>query len=161
MCGVVACIATLFHGDPVESVAVVQLVSQAECQQSQLHYECLQARHRICATQLNCGVPCRPSLFLQTQWNVKEALPSAPLRYFNYMPLMHSEQLQDQRVRQHLLCWCRVSCKPACLLAGYLAGFLHEELAHAFVRQTPCVCSPRGQGAASHLHIYRKEYAHI
>jgi uncharacterized protein (DUF924 family) len=42
------------------------------------------------------------TLFVQTAWDVKSALPSPPLRYFSYMPLMHSEDLQDQEVRQGL-----------------------------------------------------------
>lgn len=39
---------------------------------------------------------------VQTAWDVNSALPSAPLRYFSYMPLIHSEDLKDQEVRQQL-----------------------------------------------------------
>lgn len=43
------------------------------------------------------------SQHVRTAWDVKSALPSPPLRYFSYMPLMHSEDLQDQELLVQLV----------------------------------------------------------
>jgi hypothetical protein len=97
-------------------------------------------------------------LALQTQWNVKEALPSAPLRYFTYMPLMHSEQLQDQQVGRQLasmmLCWFRVRCKPACWNINSLCWCMSG--GHTHLRATHDVCSPgagRIKTVGVHTHL--------
>lgn len=49
-----------------------------------------------CTVQLTLLLGCDAAM--QTAWDIKSALPSAVLRYFTYMPLMHSEDLKDQEV---------------------------------------------------------------
>lgn len=41
-----------------------------------------------------------PHVSVQVSWDLKSVLPLAPLRYYSYMPLMHSEALSDQEVRK-------------------------------------------------------------
>lgn len=40
---------------------------------------------------------------MRASWDLKAVLPLAPLRYYSYMPLMHSEELSDQELLVQLV----------------------------------------------------------
>jgi hypothetical protein len=79
---------------------------------------------------------------VQTAWDVKSALPSPPLRYFSYMPLMHSEDLEDQEVSQQLSLLAVGSTNSHCKFA---AGCWFDQLQVAVrlqgqVQQLASIC---------------------